>query len=139
MPPITADAADAFKSVRREKLIGFSLGGYCSCDDPMSPVIRILARLLQRPHPTATEGFGGSGLLGSSQCRNNARIAAQLAWFASNSPNYLIQLYIFIFHNIPYANLGLASRPAEAFRPTDLAPPNDVTNARQMPGSAILP
>jgi hypothetical protein len=64
MPPKTADAADAFKSVRREKLIGFSLEGYCSCDDPMSPVIRILARLLQRPHATATEGFGGSGLLG---------------------------------------------------------------------------
>src|SRR3954467_1749231 len=83
MPPITAEAADAFKSVRREKLIGFSLEGYyCSCDDPMSPVIRILARLLQRPHATATEGFGGSGLLGLGQCRTNARIAARLAWFA---------------------------------------------------------
>jgi hypothetical protein len=66
MPPITADAADAFKSVRREKLIGFSLEGYCSCDDPMR-VIRVLARLLQRPQAAATQGFGGSGLLGLNE------------------------------------------------------------------------
>jgi hypothetical protein len=79
MPPITADAADAFKSVRREKLIGFSLEGYCSCDDPMSPVIRILARLLQRPHATATEGFGGSGLLQDCLGQTNAAMAAGLA------------------------------------------------------------
>jgi hypothetical protein len=97
MPPKTADAADAFRSVRREKLIGLSLEGYCSCDDPMSPVIRILSRLLQRPHATATEGFGGSELLGSSQRRNNARIAAQLAWFARNSTqisDLIVQIYI---------------------------------------------
>jgi len=84
MPPKTADAADALRSVRREKLIGFSLEGYCSCADP-SRAIRVLARLLQRPHATATGGFGGSELLGSSQSRNNARIAAKLAWFARRS------------------------------------------------------
>jgi hypothetical protein len=83
MPPKTADAADALRSVRREKLIGFSLEGYCSCADPMSPVIRILARLLQRPKATATKGFGGSGLLGR-------KVGPGWFGFLEDPPKYLI-------------------------------------------------
>jgi hypothetical protein len=78
MPPKTADAADALRSVRREKLIGFSLEDYCSCNDPMSRVISVLARLLQRPHAAATQALADQDCFGQT----NACTAARLAWFA---------------------------------------------------------
>jgi hypothetical protein len=65
MPPNTAEAADALSSVRREKLIWFSLETYCSCEtqsytDLTTPGhLRSRERgLLQRLQPTATSAFG---------------------------------------------------------------------------------
>jgi hypothetical protein len=85
MPPKTADAADAWRSVRREKLIGFSLEGYCSCDDP-SRVIRVLARLLQRPHAAATQA------LADQDCLGQQTPVQPPGWLGllEDSPKYLI-------------------------------------------------
>jgi hypothetical protein len=50
--------------MRREKLIGFSLEDCCSCNDPMSRVISVLARLLQRPQAAATQALADQDCLG---------------------------------------------------------------------------
>ena len=63
----------------------------------------MLARLLQRPQATATKGFGGSGLLGQ-------KVGPGWLGFLEDPPKYLIELYITIFHNIPYANHRYWSR-----------------------------
>ena len=67
MPPNTADAADAFSSVRREKLIGFLPWGYFSCDDPDVASHQRTRALIAASARGGNTGFGGSGLLGPNE------------------------------------------------------------------------
>src|SRR5215212_2403163 len=106
MPPKTADAADAFSSARREKLINLSLSFIVSFGDAIRHVPDhqySVMRLFTASAEPGNIARRNSGPMRTGAIRNPR--SATGSWNLLRVLHKCLNLLgTFIFHNIPYAN-----------------------------------